>query len=40
MSKSKLLLKITDSPKNTSFNEFKSLIEGFGFSLDSTKGNH
>jgi len=40
MKKAKLLRKISDSPKNTSFSDFISLIEGFNFELARINGSH
>ena len=40
MKKVKLLRKISDSPKNTSFNDLSSLIEAFGFTLGRVNGSH
>ena len=40
MKKQKLLRKISDSPKNTSFNNLSSLIEAFGFTVARINGSH
>ena len=40
MKKQKLLRKISDSPKNTSFNDLSSLIEAFGFTMARISGSH
>lgn len=40
MKKHKLLRKVSDSPKNTSFNDLSSLIEAFGFTLARVSGSH
>ena len=40
MKKLKLLRKISDSPKNTSFNDLSSLIEAFGFTMARVSGSH
>ena len=40
MKKQKLLGKISDSPKNTSFNDLSSLIGAFGFTLARVDGSH
>ncbi|MGB3850636.1 MAG: type II toxin-antitoxin system HicA family toxin [Tunicatimonas sp.] len=40
MKKTKLLRKISDSPKNTSFSDLSSLITAFGFTLARTSGSH
>ena len=36
----KILKKILDGSKNISFNDFVSLVEGFGFRLSRTSGSH
>jgi predicted RNA binding protein YcfA (HicA-like mRNA interferase family) len=38
--KQKLLRKVSDSRKNTSFNDLSSPIEAFGFTLARTSGSH
>ena len=40
MKKVKLLRKISDSPKNTSFSDLSSLIKAFGFTLGRVNGSH
>ena len=40
MIKKKFLKKILTNKQNVSFNDFKNLVEGFGFSLDRIKGSH
>ena len=40
MKKRKLLRRVSDSPKNTSFNDLSSLIEAFGFTLARISGSH
>ncbi len=40
MNKKKFLKKILTNKQNVSFNDFKNLIEEFGFSLDRVKGSH
>jgi predicted RNA binding protein YcfA (HicA-like mRNA interferase family) len=36
----KLLERLLGGSKNISFNEFTSLLEGFGFKLDRVRGSH
>ncbi len=38
--KRKLLIKIMRGSKNVRFDEFVTLVEGFGFSLDRISGSH
>ncbi len=40
MNKKRFLKKILTNKQNVSFNDFKNLVEGFGFRLDRVKGSH
>lgn len=40
MNKKKFLKKVLTNKQNVSFNDFKNLVEGFGFSLDRVKGSY
>lgn len=40
MNRRKLLRKILQGSKNVRFSDMRSLIEGFGFSLDRVSGSH
>ena len=40
MNKKKLLKKVLTNSRNISFDEFRTLVEAFGFELDRTSGSH